>query len=137
MLCAAAPRPWVPRSLAFCVGNLYVKLHVSDHPVFKRRGADVHTEVPITIAQAVLGCSLSIPALSGEVEVQVPAGTQPDTSLVMRGRGIVNPQGSDKGHHYIKLKLEVPRSLSARQQELMEEFLREEEQEGGGASQSQ
>jgi molecular chaperone DnaJ len=52
-------------------GNLYVKLVVSDHPTFKRRGSDVHTDVKISVAQAVLGCSLSIPSLKGEVEVQV------------------------------------------------------------------
>jgi molecular chaperone DnaJ len=52
-------------------GNLYVKLVVSDHPVFKRRNSDVHTDVKISVSQAVLGCSLSIQSLKGEVEVQV------------------------------------------------------------------
>lgn len=108
-------------------GNLYVRLQVRPDHFFKRDGADIHTEVPLNLSQAVLGTSIEIPSLTGEVEVKIPAGTQPDTSLVMRNRGVQKLNQNGKGNHYIKLKVNVPSELTPRQVELMEEFQKEQE----------
>jgi molecular chaperone DnaJ len=101
-------------------GNLYVELRVAGDPFFQRDGPHVHTEIPISLGQAVLGDTLTIPSLAGEVELQVPAGTQPDTQLVMRNRGIRKINSAARGHQYIHLKVVVPRELSDEARDLME-----------------
>jgi molecular chaperone DnaJ len=109
-------------------GHLFIRLTVPEDKVFKREGTHVHTHIPITISQAVLGGTVKVPTLSGEeVEIKIPSGTQPDEQRVLRGKGIPAVGRSDtRGNHYIHFKLIVPSKLSPRQKELMEEFGREE-----------
>ena len=131
-------------------GNMYVHCQVRDDPFFRRDNNDVHVEVPLTLTQAVLGTTLSIPSLDGEVELVVPAGTQPTDTHLMRNRGIPKLGRNSQGHQYVHFKLEIPkcvpnhavapvacalltcsivvgcRNLTDRQRELMEEFAEEE-----------
>ena len=120
-------------------GNLYVELRVARDPFFKRDGSDVHTEVPITLSQAVLGATVNIPSLRGEVELQVPPGTQPGTQLVMRGRGIPNVTRGGSGHQYVHLKVVVPTpdELSETQRELVQEFRASEGEDFGVTARKQ
>ncbi|CAI5719221.1 unnamed protein product [Peronospora destructor] len=107
-------------------GHLYVAIHVLPDPFFKRRKTDVLVDVPISIAQAVLGSTIVVPTLTGEVELKIPRGTQPDTVLQMRGKGIKELNSNRRGSQLVNLQVCVPKSLSSRQEELMEEFLKEE-----------
>ncbi|TMW64211.1 hypothetical protein Poli38472_012833 [Pythium oligandrum] len=109
-------------------GHLYVGINVQPDPFFKRRKTDVYIDVPISIAQAVLGGHVVVPTLSGEVELKIPKGTQPDTVLQMRGKGIKELNSSRRGSQMVNLQVQVPKALSPRQQELMEEFLKEEQE---------
>ena len=106
-------------------GNLFVEVRVRPDKFFRREGIDVHVEIPITIPQAALGATISIPSLTGEVELQVPAGTQPDMQLLMRGKGVKNVNRAGRGHQYVHFKVQVPKKLSDRQRELLEEFAKE------------
>jgi molecular chaperone DnaJ len=83
---------------------------VSPDKVFKRDGINVHTDVPVSLAQAVLGGTVKVPTLAGaEVEIKVPAGTQPDEKRVLRNQGVpAIGQPGTKGHHYIHFKVEIP-----------------------------
>ena len=110
-------------------GNLYVELRVAADPFFQRDGSHVHTQIPISLAQAALGDTLTIPSLTGEVELQVPAGTQPDTQLVMRNRGIRKINSAGRGHQYIHLKVVVPRDLTPETRALIEKLAEIEEVE--------
>ena len=115
--------PGMPR------GDLFVELTVEKDSYFKRdphRSQDVHVEVPLSISQAVLGTNIDVLTLDGMVELKVPPGSQPNSRLVMRNKGIRIVNGHGRGNQYVHLHLTIPRELTARQRELMEEFAKEE-----------
>ena len=105
-------------------GDLYVVLHVRDHPLFLREGADVVCEVPVSFAQAALGAEIEVPTLEGAAKVKVAAGTQSGQSLRLKGRGIADLNGYGRGDQIVRIVVETPRKLSGRQRELLEEFAR-------------
>ena len=105
-------------------GDLYVVLHVADHPLFLREGNDVICEVPLSIAQAALGAEVDVPTLEGANRLKVPAGTQSGQVFRLKGRGIPDVNGYGRGDEIVRIVVETPRKLSARQRELLEEFAR-------------
>ena len=115
-------------------GNLLVQVLVDDDDYFHREGADVHTEAPISITQAILGGTVDCKTLRGEVEVKVPQGCQPDTKLMLRGKGIQKLHGAGRGNHYVHLKIEIPKEISKKQEELLREFDEETKACGNGLS---
>lgn len=115
-------------------GNLLVQVIVDDDGYFHRDGADVHTEAPISITQAILGGTVDVRTLTGEVEVKVPKGCQPETKLMLRGKGIQKLHGASKGDHVVHLKIEIPKVVTQRQEELLREFDDETRKAGKGIS---
>ncbi|OQS00554.1 chaperone protein dnaJ [Achlya hypogyna] len=111
-------------------GHLYVSISVASDPFFKRNKTDVHCEVPISVAQAILGGSVVVPTLTGQVEMTIPKGTQSGTTLKMRGKGIKELNSTRRGSQLVTMNVHIPDTLSARQKELMEEFAKEEEARG-------
>jgi molecular chaperone DnaJ len=105
-------------------GDLYVLLRVNEHPIFERDGVNVVCEVPISIAQAALGAEIDIPTLDGARKLKVPAGTQSGHLFRLRGLGVPDLNGYGRGDQVVRLAVETPRKLSARQRELLEEFAR-------------
>ena len=103
-------------------GNLLVQVLVDPDQYFIREGADIHTEHDVSITQAILGGSIDVRTLNGEVEVKVPKGCQPDTKLVLRGKGIQKMHAPSKGNHYVHLKIVIPKEITPRQEELLREF---------------
>jgi molecular chaperone DnaJ len=103
-------------------GDLFVVVHVRDHPLFQRNEADLLCEVPISIAQAALGCEVEVPTLEGVERIQVAAGTQPGEVVRLRGRGLPRLRGGPRGDLHYEINVEVPTKLSARQRELLAEF---------------
>ena len=109
-------------------GDLLVVVHVKEHEFFHREGLDLYCEIPITFAQAVLGSSVEIPTLTGrKVTLKIPPGTQSGQVLRLRGQGISDPEGRNKGHLYVRVFIEVPRKIDKRQEELLKEFAKLEE----------
>jgi len=98
---------------------------VAEHPVFKRDGLDIHVDAPVTLSQALLGGDVIVPTITGEVQVKIPAGTQPDEKRVLRGKGIHKPSG-ESGNQYIHFKVVIPKTLTSKQKSLIEEFRKEE-----------
>lgn len=115
-------------------GNLLVHVVVEDDDYFIRDGYDVHTEVPISLTQAVLGGTVDVKTLTGEVEMKIPKGCQVDTKLLMRGKGIQRLHSKAHGNQIAHLKIEIPKVISARQEELLREFDEETKAEGTGIS---
>lgn len=117
--------PGMPR------GNLLVQLTVADDAYFKRddrRSENVHVEVPVMLSQAVLGATINVLTLNGMVDLKIPAGSAPGSRLVMRGKGIPRVQGNGyRGDMYVHLNIQIPKNLTSRQRELMEEFAKEEQ----------
>jgi molecular chaperone DnaJ len=103
-------------------GDLYVYLIVAPHPLFKREGLDTFVSVPISFSQAVLGASIMVPSLAGDVELTVAPGTQTGTTLRLRGRGMPSVRGSQRGDHHVTVHVAVPTKLSKRQRELLEQY---------------
>jgi DnaJ-class molecular chaperone len=100
-------------------GDLYLKLHIEPHPYFRREGHNVILEVPISLAEAVLGAKVDVPTLDGQhLTVKVPAGTSSGARLRLRGKGIAG------GDHFIEIKIVLPRAMDAKSRELIEEFAR-------------
>ncbi len=109
-------------------GDLLVVIHVKEHEFFHRDGLDLYCEIPITYAQAVLGAEVEIPTLTGrKVTLKIPPGTQSGQVLRLRGQGIQDPEGRNKGHLYVRVFVEVPKKIDKRQEELLKEFAKLEE----------
>ena len=106
-------------------GNLHVTVLVRPHPFFERDGYDVWCEVTISFAQAALGDTLEVPTLDGKVRYDVPAGTQPGAIFKLKGRGIQSLNGRGKGDQLVRLVVDVPKNLTARQKELLRELEKE------------
>jgi len=90
-------------------GHLFVTLQVLPSKKFERRGNDIFVNVPISIAQAILGGTVAVPTLTGDVEVRVPTGTQPEEGQRIRGRGIKNSQTGEVGHQFLTFKVAIPK----------------------------
>jgi len=103
-------------------GDLYVSIRVKPHPLFKREGYDVICEIPITFTQAALGAELEIPTLEGTIKYNIPEGTQTGTVFRLKNKGIKHLRSNAKGDQLVRVNVEVPTKLSAKQKELLKQF---------------
>ena len=103
-------------------GNLNVVITVRPDPIFERDGYDIHTEIPITYAQAVLGDEITVPTIDGNVTYTVPEGTQTGTIFRFKGKGVKHLQRSTRGDQYVHVSVEVPSNLNKKQKDLLREF---------------
>lgn len=101
-------------------GDLYVLIQIAEHPLFRRRGADVVCEVPIRFADAALGTDLRVPTLEGPTTIRVPPATPNGKLLRLSGRGLPNPDGKGRGDLHYRLSIEVPTRLGPEERELLE-----------------
>ncbi|HEX7144117.1 MAG TPA: DnaJ C-terminal domain-containing protein, partial [Gaiellaceae bacterium] len=104
-------------------GDLYVVTRVAPSKKFERRGADLVIEVPVTYTEAALGATVEVPTPYGErVSLKVPAGTQDGRQLRIRGHGAPKLDGSGKGDLIARLRVSVPKKLSKKEREALEEL---------------
>ncbi|MBI4433545.1 molecular chaperone DnaJ [Candidatus Uhrbacteria bacterium] len=103
-------------------GNCYVHIRIRPHAVFTREGATILSRVIITPAQAVLGDRVTIATVDGDVELKIPAGTQPGEQLRLRGKGAPRSNGFGRGDHLVTVVVEIPRKPSRSQRALWEEL---------------
>lgn len=109
-------------------GDLYVQVHVKEHPIFERDGKHLYCEVPISFVDAALGGELEVPTLDGRVKLKVPSETQTGKMFRLRGKGVAPVRGGSTGDLLVKVVVETPIKLSSRQKELLREFQDEMEQ---------
>jgi molecular chaperone DnaJ len=105
-------------------GDVYVLVRVRPDPRFVREGNDVIATVDLTMTQAALGATVSVPTLDGDAELEFGPGTQPGEVRVLRGRGMPVLGGRGRGDHRLLVNVAVPRNLSQEQRRLLEEFER-------------
>ncbi len=105
-------------------GDLYVTIQVGEHPLFERQDNEVICELPISFPQAALGADIEAPTLEGKIKMKVPAGTQSGSVFRLRGKGIVDLRGGGRGDQLVRVVVETPTKLGAKQKELLEEFAR-------------
>ena len=103
-------------------GDLYVVIHINEHKIFQREGDNLYCEVPIPFSIAALGGEVEVPTLEGRAHLKVAAGTQGGRIFKLRGRGIINVNGRDRGDLLARLIVEVPSRLNAEQRRKLEEF---------------
>ena len=107
-------------------GDLYVAVHVLHDRKFERDGNDLNLGLNIPFSTAALGGEVDVPTIDGEAKLKIPAGSQPNTVLRMRERGIPDLHTGDKGDQKVILNISVPKSLSKKQKKLLKEFAKEE-----------
>ncbi len=103
-------------------GDVYVVLHVTEHPFFERDGKDLHCAIPVSFTQAALGATVKIPTLEGDATLELPAGTQTGTSFRLRRKGVPVLNGSGRGDLFVEVKVSTPTKLTRQQRELMEQL---------------
>jgi chaperone protein DnaJ len=103
-------------------GDLYVVIYLKPHSIFKRDGADLHCEMPISFGVAAMGGELEIPTLSGHAKIKIPAGTQTGQLFRLKEKGIKPVRGTRTGDLYCHVVVETPQKLTPRQKELLKEF---------------
>jgi molecular chaperone DnaJ len=101
-------------------GDLNVIVRVRPHPLFKRENGIVTCEVPVSMVEAALGAVIKVPTLDGAVDMRVPAGTQSGTLFRLRGKGAGKPNA--RGDAHVRLVVETPSTLDAKQRELFEQL---------------
>lgn len=112
-------------------GDLYVQIRVEPHPRFRRVGDDLIVSVVVPFTQAALGATLTLESFDGPVELQVPPGTQPGDVLRVRNHGVPHFRRAGRGDLRAEVAVEVPRSLSPEQEELLRRFAAERGEQVG------
>ena len=100
-------------------GDLYVVTQVAAHKFFRRDGANIWLDLPVTYPELALGAKLKVPTINGSVTLRVPAGAQADQILRVGGKGVPRLKGLGRGDMYVRLKVVVPGKLSAEEKELL------------------
>lgn len=104
-------------------GDLNISVTVRPHAIFTRKNFDLYCDFPITFAQAALGCDIEIPLPDGtKVPQHISEGTQSETLITLRGKGVPYLNSRGKGNVYVRIIAETPKNLNARQKELLKEF---------------
>ncbi len=103
-------------------GDAYVEVHIEPHRFFTRKDSDIHLELPVSLQEAVLGASISVPTVSGPVSMKVPAGANSGTTLRLKGRGTVDQKTGERGDQYVKLKVVLPEKPDAELTRFMESW---------------
>ncbi len=103
-------------------GDLYVVIHVQDHPFFQRDGNDLFCEIPLNYPTLALGGDIKIPTLEGEENFTVPESTQSGATFTLRGRGMPDVSGRGRGNLIVRVKLATPKKLTREQKKLLEEL---------------
>lgn len=103
-------------------GDLYIRVHVQPHKLFRRQGFNILCEVPVPVTTAILGGDIEVPTLEGKTTYHIPEGTQPGTNFTLRNQGIQQLGGRGRGDLILTCKVEIPRKLSDKQREALKSF---------------
>ncbi|MEE9542853.1 MAG: J domain-containing protein, partial [Thermodesulfobacteriota bacterium] len=102
-------------------GDLFITTKVKAHKYFTRKGNNIYLDVPVTISEALLGASVTVPTLTGTKKVKIPPGTKSGVKLRVKGEGVKGIKGA-KGDIYLKIMIGVPKKIDKRSKEIIEEF---------------
>jgi len=106
-------------------GDLYVIINIPEHPIFKRRDADLYVETRVSAVEAMLGTEVRVPTLQGDVKLEIPSGTQPGATFRIKGKGLPRLGRYGTGDEFVIADVFIPRSLSGKQKDLLRNVLRE------------
>ncbi len=103
-------------------GDMYITVHVRKHRYFRRDGANIYVDVPVSITEASLGAKVDVPSIDGMTRVKIPAGTASGTKLRLKGKGIASPGQTERGDQYVILQIVPPKNVSPKAKQLLEEL---------------
>ena len=106
-------------------GDLYVTVKVGEHPVFKRVGNDLYVTTEIKLTDACLGGTVEVPTVDGPKQVKIPPGIKPPTKIRMKGLGVPETGKAGAGDQYVEVAIDVPKRLTDKQKDLLEELKKE------------
>ncbi|XP_071361042.1 dnaJ homolog subfamily A member 3, mitochondrial-like isoform X2 [Trachinotus anak] len=106
--------------------EILITFRVQRSPVFRRNGADIHSDMPISIAQAILGGTATAQGLYNSISMLIPAGCQADQVIRLQGKGIRRMNSYSYGDHYVHIKIRVPKKLTRKQRSLLLSYAEEE-----------
>lgn len=115
-------------------GDLFVVIHVKEHEIFERQGANLYSAVPVTFATAALGGEVKVKTLNGEEDLKIPAGTQTGTVFRLRSQGMPALGGRGKGDLFVAATLITPKNLTKDQRKLFEKLSEIEDTDFGSES---
>ena len=116
-------------------GDLYIFLKVKEDKNFRREGPEIYSDATISYVDAILGASLKVPVVDGEVTIKVPPGTQPEQVMRLKGNGApVLGDATKRGDQYVTMKIEIPSKLDKEERELMEQLQALREKKAGKKS---
>ena len=105
-------------------GDLYLIVKMRPHPTFERRGHDLHRDVTVPFATAALGGEVQVPTLKGKATMKIPAGTQGGQTFRLAGQGMPHLNKAGRGDLYARVRISVPKKLTSKQRELLQELAR-------------
>ena len=105
-------------------GDLYIVINVIPHPFFARKGDNIYSQVPITIAEAALGAKVEVETIDGRATMRIPPGTQSGQKFRLRGKGAPSLRGDTRGDYFVEVRIVLPKVLDERSKELLREFVR-------------
>ncbi|MDX1441544.1 MAG: molecular chaperone DnaJ [Nitrosopumilaceae archaeon] len=103
-------------------GDLIVRIRVQQHPHFKRDGADIFYDQNVTMVEAALGSEIKVPILNGSEKIKVESGSQPNTIIKLKGKGLPRLNSRGRGDQYVRIVVNIPKKLNKHQKNLLEEF---------------
>ncbi len=103
-------------------GDLYIEFTVKEHEFYKREEDDIYVSLPLTISEATLGCKKEVPTPYGNINLTIPAGTQSNDKLRIKGKGVTNVSTKKKGDFYVIANVIIPEKLTRDQKQLFEEL---------------
>jgi len=103
-------------------GDLYVILDIEDHLIFKREGTELLCDFPIPFTSAALGAEIEVPTLDGSAKLKIPSGTPSGKVFTLKGKGAPRVGSQYRGNQHVRVYIDVPKKLTQRQKELLEEF---------------
>jgi molecular chaperone DnaJ len=103
-------------------GDLFVKVRVTPHQVFGRKGSDLTVDLPVTYPEAALGANVNVPTLNGAVTLKIPAGTPNGKTFRIRGKGAPRPRRGGHGDLLVRVQIDVPSKLSKEEKDLLQQL---------------
>ncbi len=114
-------------------GDLYVVLKVREHPIFEREGDDIYVHTEVDFPTLCLGGDITAPVLGGELNLKIPPGTPAEKVFRLKGLGVPKTNGYGRGDQFVHLHIAVPKTVTDRQRDLLEQLSRELRQNGGSS----
>lgn len=105
-------------------GDLYIETQVAEHPLVRREGDDLYMDLPLTVAEAMLGAEVKVPTFQGDVTVKVPPGSQSGRRMRLKGRGAPSLKGASPGDLYLTLQVKVPEEADTEVRQAAEQLSR-------------